>query len=147
MIKDELIALKDELLKEIHSVESKTNFQLMLKSQELTEKNNKYIEQINLMLEQNKSLLNSLSSQKLNTDKINDLDNFRKRMDSMMITHEIRINNSINDIKEIQFKIAKDSESINVPGFIGPSCKFKNISNYISSNINEVDKLKNETEN
>ena len=147
MIKDELIALKDELLKEIHSVESKINFQLMLKSQELTEKNNKYMEQINLMLEQNKSLLNSLSSQKLNTDKINDLDNFRKRMDSMMITHEIRINNSINDIKEIQFKIAKDSESINVPGFIGPACKFKNISNYISSNINEVDKLKNETEN
>ena len=99
------------------------------------------------MNEKNKSLLNSLSLQKINLEKINDFDNFRKKMESMIITHEIRINNSIKDIKEIQFKLGKEiSENLSVPGYVGPSCKYKTISNYISTNINEIDKIKNENE-
>ena len=148
MLNGELIALKEELLKEIRSVESKTNLQIMLKTQELTEKNNKYIEEFNLMMEKSKSLLNSLSSQNHYSDKINDFDNFRKRTESTMITHEIRINNSMKDIQDIQYKVGRDiSESLNVPGIIGSSCKYKNLSSYVSSNINEMEKIKNDTEN
>ena len=148
MLNEELIALKDELLKEIRAVENKTNLQIMLKSQELTEKNNKYIEEFNIMMEKSKSLLNSLSSQNHYSDKINDFENFRKRTESTMITHEIRINNSMKDIQDIQYKVGRDiSESLNVPGFIGSSCKYKNLSNYVSSNINEMEKIKNDTEN
>ena len=148
MLNEELIALKEELLKEIRSVESKTNLQIMLKTQELTEKNNKYIEEFNLMMEKSKSLLNSLSSQNHYSDKINDFDNFRKRTESTMITHEIRINNSMKDIQDIQYKVGRDiSESLNVPGIIGSSCKYKNLSSYVSSNINEMEKIKNDTEN
>ena len=148
MLNEELIALKDELLKEIRAVENKTNLQIMLKSQELTEKNNKYIEEFNIMMEKSKSLLNSLSSQNHYSDKINDFDNFRKRTESTMITHEIRINNSMKDIQDIQYKVGRDiSECLNVPGFIGSSCKYKNLSNYVSSNINEMEKIKNDTEN
>ena len=148
MLNEELIALKEELLKEIRSVESKTNLQIMLKTQELTEKNNKYIEEFNLMMEKSKSLLNSLSSQNHYSDKINDFDNFRKRTESTMITHEIRINNSMKDIQDIQYKVGRDiSESLNVPGIIGSSCKYKNLSSYVSSNVNEMEKIKNDTEN
>ena len=147
MSNDEYKALKEELLKEIHELEQKTNFQITLKNQELNEKCKKYFEEFNTMNEKNKSLLNSLSLQKINLEKINDFDNFRKKMESMIITHEIRINNSIKDIKEIQFKLGKEiSENLSVPGYVGPSCKYKTISNYISSNINEIDKIKNENE-
>lgn len=147
MSNDEYKALKEELLKEIHELEQKTNFQITLKNQELNEKCKKYFEEFNTMNEKNKSLLNSLSLQKINLEKINDFDNFRKKMESMIITHEIRINNSIKDIKEIQFKLGKEiSENLSVPGYVGPSCKYKTISNYISTNINEIDKIKNENE-
>lgn len=147
MIKNEILSLKEELLKEIHDVENKLNFQIMVKYEQMTEKNNKFIEDLNIMLEKNKSLIDSATSQNINFYKINDFDNFRKKTDSMLITHEIRINNSIKDIQDIRFKIGKEtSDSLTIPGFIGPSCKYKTISNYISSNINEIDRLKNENE-
>ena len=147
MSNDEFKALKEELLKEIHESEKKTNFQITLKNQELNEKWKKYFEEFNTMNEKNKSLLDLLSLQKINLEKINDFDNFRKKMESMVITHEIRINNSMKDVKEIQFKLGKEiSQNLTVPGYVGPSCKYKTISNYISTNINEFDKIKNENE-
>ena len=148
MLKDEIISLKEELYKEIRDVEKKLNLQIMVKSREIEEKNKKFIEEFNLMLEKNKTLVTSITTQNLYFDKINDLENFRKKIDSMIITHEIRINNNIKDIKDLSFKFGKEiSDNLNVSGFIGPSCKFKSISNYLSSNINEVDRLKAEIEN
>ena len=147
MQNDEILSLKEEIFKEIHNVEKKLNLQIMVKIEEINEKNSKFINEFNTMVQKNKILLNSVTTQNLYLDKINDFDNFLKKVDSMMITHEIRINNSINDIKEIKFKIGKNiSENFNVPGFIGPSCKYKTISNFISSNINEIEKLKNDNE-
>ena len=119
----------------------------MAKSQEMTNKNNKFVEEFNTMVQNNKSLLNSITSQKLYFDKINDFDNFRKKTESMVITHEIRINNSIQDIKDIKFKFGKEiSDNFNVPGFIGPSCKYRSISSYLSSNINEIERIRNDNE-
>lgn len=147
MQNDKMLSLKEEIFKEIHNVEKKLIFQMMVKNEEINEKNNKFIGEFNTMVQKNKVLLNSIATQNLYFDKINDFENFRKKMDSMMITHEIRINNSINDIKEIKFKYGKNiSENFNVPGFIGPTCKYKTISNFLSSTINEIEKIKNDTE-
>ena len=147
MYNDEIVSLKEELLKEIRDVEQKLNLQIMVKSQEMTNKNNKFVEEFNTMVQNNKSLLNSITSQKLYFDKINDFDNFRKKTESMVITHEIRINNSIQDIKDIKFKFGKEiSDNFNVPGFIGPSCKYRSISSYLSSNINEIERIRNDNE-
>jgi len=147
MYNDEIVSLKEELLKEIRDVEQKLNLQIMAKSQEMTNKNNKFVEEFNTMVQNNKSLLNSITSQKLYFDKINDFDNFRKKTESMVITHEIRINNSIQDIKDIKFKFGKEiSDNFNVPGFIGPSCKYRSISSYLSSNINEIERIRNDNE-
>ena len=148
MIKDEIISLKEEFFKEIREIEKKLNLQIMKKSQEIEEKNKKFIEEFNLMLEKNKTLITLITTQNIYFDKINELENFRKKIDSMIITHEIRINNNIKDIKDLNFKFGKEiSDNLNVSGFIGPSCKYKTISNYLSSNINEVDRLKAEIEN
>ena len=77
---------------------------------------------------------------------IDAMSNFRKKMESMTITHEIRINNSMNDIKNIQFKMGKEIENLTVPGYIGPTSKYKTLASYISSNINDLDKIKNDNE-
>jgi HAMP domain-containing protein len=88
-----------------------------------------------------------MSTQIINFDKINELENFRNKIDSMMISHEIRINNNIKDIQDIKFKYDRQiTENLTVPGFVGPSCKYKTISSYISSNIDEISKMKIENE-
>ena len=147
MSNDGIISLREDLLKEIRDLENKLNLQIMLKYQEMDEHNNKFVEDFNAMVRKHKTLLDSIASQNIYFDKINDFDNFRKKTESMVITHEIRINNSMKDIKDIQFKLGKEiSENFNVPGFIGPSCKYRNISNYLSTNINEVERIKNDNE-
>ena len=146
MLNDEITSIKEELLKEIRSVENKLNLQILVKNQEITEKNKKFMNEFQSIYEKNKVLYNTLTTYSINLEKINDFENFRKKMESMTITHEIRINNSINDIKNIQFKMGKEIENLTIPGFIGPTSKYKTIASYISSNINEVEKIKNDNE-
>ena len=143
MEKEEMKEFKEELFKEIRELEKKLNIQILVKSQELEEKNRIFIDEFKLLLEKQKALASSITSQKMNIEKIADLENFRKKIESMMITHEIRINNSMKDIQGINFKLSKDiSESITVPGYVGPSCKYKTIQAYITSNIADVDRIK-----
>ena len=143
MAKEEITTLKEEILKEIRAVEQKINLQLLLKSRELEEKNKIFLDEFKAMIEKQKALQSSITSQKIYISKIADLENFRKKFEDMTITHEVRITNIMKDIQGINFKIGKDiSEIITVPGFVGPSCKYKTIQSYISSSISEVDRIK-----
>ena len=147
MSKKEILTLKDEFLKEIHDLENKLNQQILTKFKKIEETNSKFIVDFDLLFQKNKTLLDSISSKNLNLEKINDFENFRKKTDDMMITHEIRINNNIKDIQNIIFKYDKQiSDNLTVPGYVGINCKYKTISNYISSNINEISKMKIESE-
>ena len=143
MSKEEIVGLKEEIFKEIRNVEQKLNLQIVIKTQEIEENNKKFKEKFNSMIEKHNNLITDITTQNIYFNKIKDLENFQKKMDSMIITHEIRINNTMKDIKDISYKFGKEiSENLNVSGFIGPSCKYKTISNYLSSNINEVDRIK-----
>ena len=65
----------------------------------------------------------------------------------MLVTHEIRINNNIKDISNFSSKFDKIiSDNIFIPGFIGPSCQYKTLSDYINSNIEEMNRMKIEKE-
>ena len=65
----------------------------------------------------------------------------------MLVTHEIRINNNIKDISNFSSKFDKIiSDNIFIPGFIGPSCQYKTLSDYINSNIEEMNRMKVEKE-
>ena len=143
MTKEEITSLKEEIFKEIRTVEQKINLQLLLKSRELEEKNKIFLDEFKVMIEKQKALQSSITNQNIYINKITDLENFRKRYEDMTITHEVRISNIMKDIQGINFKIGKDiSEIITVPGFVGPSCKYKTIQSYISSNISEIDRIK-----
>ena len=147
MSKDELSSLREEIFKEIHNVENNMNLKVLKHFQDNEDKNKIFVEKYNSLYQKSLTLSNSISSQVVNLDKIKEFDNFRNKIDNIIITHEIRINNNIEDIKNMEFKYDKEiSENLKVPGFVGPSCKFKNISNYLAFNIDEVSKLKNENE-
>ena len=147
MSKEELSSLREEIFKEIHNVENNMNLKVLKHFQENEDNNKIFIEKFNSLYHKSQTLSDSISSQVVNLDKIKEFDNFRNKIDNIIITHEIRINNNREDIKNMEFKYDKEiSENLKVPGFVGPSCKFKNISNYLSFNIDEVSKLKNENE-
>ena len=148
MSKDEITSLKEEFLKEIRDLEKRLNVQMTIKLKEITEKNEKFIQEFAQISKNNKSLTDLISSKNLETHKINELEIFKKKAEPMMLSHDIRINTAIKDLNDIKYAHAKEvSENLTVPGFVGPSCKYKSIANYIAVNIGEMEKLKNDVDN
>ena len=79
MSKEEITSLKEEFLKEIRNLEKRLNLQLTLNLKELTEKNDKFIQEFNQISKNNKSLTDLISSKNLETHKINELEIFKKK--------------------------------------------------------------------
>ena len=147
MSKDEITSLKEEFLKEIRDLEKRINLQLSLNLKGLTEKNEKFIQEFNQISKNNKSLTDLISSKNFESHKINELEIFKKKTETMVISHDIKLNSAIKEINDIKYLHAKEvSENLTVPGFVGQACKYKNIASYIAVNIKEMDKVKNDTE-
>ena len=147
MSKDEITNLKEEFFKEIRTIEKNLNLELKIKLKNLDEKNAKFIQDFEQLSKNNKDLTDLISKQNLDSHKIDEFDIFKKKADTMILSHDIRINAALKDLNDIKFTLAKEiSEHLSFPGIIGPLCKYKNLSQYLSSNINDMEKIKIEGE-
>ena len=91
--------------------------------------------------------MEKITSRQINFEKLKDFDNFKNKVDSMLITHEIRINNNIEELSSIRSKYDRAIiDNMYVPGYVGPSCQYKNIGDFIINNITELSKIKTERE-
>ena len=141
------INFKDQILKDIRKFEENITKTIDSKIRDLDLNFKRSQEQLNNLREKNGKIFNSIINTNMQIDKISMLEQFKNKVDSILITHEIRINNSINDINAIRTKYDRALlDNLLLPGFIGPSCQFKNLGEYINYNISEVSKVKSEKE-
>ena len=148
MINKELLQFKDEFLKELREIEIKFEKKLEKQSIIIAIKNQEQEDKINLTIQKNDKLLDTMLDQKTKIEKISELYTWQKKLNDMLITHEMRINNLLNDNKKLERNYDKIIiDNLRVPGYIGTSCTFKNLSEYIQNNINEIQRIKNEKEN
>ena len=134
---------KEDLIEKIEALEKKIMNKLNAKETEIKDELTNLKEKSTSILQKSEILLNNYSNDKLRDTKIADLETFKNKVNDMMIAHDIRINNNIRDISNLTSKYDKMfTENIFVPGFVGPSCQYKSLSDYISFNINEVSRLK-----
>ena len=144
---NEMNLFKEEILKSIREFESKLLSKVEDKESSLNSDYRNFTQKINNLMDNNKEMISTITSQKLKLDKITELENFRNKVDSMLITHEIRIKNSLDEIERMKTRYDKIlSENLYVPGFIGTSCQYRNLSEYINFNIADVSRLRNEKE-
>ena len=140
---NDLIQFKDEIFKQIR----------LLENQLITDINDKYTEtsticdsinnRLNLLNNNNNTLLELLTSQKLNFDKIESLEKSFNNLEQTLITNDIKLKNLISNVDHLSTRCDKIiSDNLYVTGFIGPGCQFKNISEYIKQNILEFSKMK-----
>lgn len=140
---DDFNNFKDEILKKIRDLETKLTNKISNKELILNTDYQTFTSKINLLMNNNKEMISTLISQKLNLQKISELESFRNKVDSMLITHEIRIKKNIEEIEKIKTKYDKIvSDNLLVSGYIGNSCQFRNLSEYLNFNIAEVSRLK-----
>lgn len=144
---NEQMLFKEELFKKIKDMEQ--NFLTLLQTRD-TEYNKQISDikdKLTNVFEKNKILVENITMQKLDHDKIIDLEIFKNKTDSILISHEIRLKNNYDDINKFQGKYDKIIiDNLLVPGFLGPSCQFRNLGEFINYNMSEMMKFKSENE-
>ena len=140
---NDLNIFKEEILTHIKELEKKLTSQISSKESKLNHDYEEFTAKMNSLIENNKEMVSSLALQKIKLEKITELEIFKNKVDDMLITHEVRIKNSIEDIERMKTKYDKIvTDNLYVSGFIGNSCQFRNVSEYLSYNISEESKLK-----
>jgi uncharacterized protein CbrC (UPF0167 family) len=144
---NEFNLFKNEVFGNLREIETKLDAKININQSKLIDDIEAQSIKMNNLINNNKEMLLSILSQKLKIEKIAELESFKNKMDAMMITHEVRIKNNLEEISRIKLRYDKIvSENLYVSGFIGNSCQFRNLSEYLSYNISEVSKLKLEKE-
>ena len=134
--------LRNEFLSYIKELENKIgkkiNNEKEIRTQELNEINS----QLKNLNEINERFTNSFAEISVKLDKLKELETFKNKTESQMITHEIRINNTMKDLSDSKIKYDKIFvDNLLVPGFIGQKSQYKTMGDYIYSNIINVSGL------
>jgi hypothetical protein len=135
MSKEEINKFKEELLQVVNQLERKIIEDVNYKKAQLNANYEKNNEKINQIILSNREIIESVVAEKINCEKIQSLENFKNKADGIIITHEIHINKNnkeIDDMKTKYDKVIKDN--LCAPGFVGPTCQYKNIGEYIIHN-------------
>jgi len=147
MSNKEMHLFKDEILNKLRELESKFFNEVSKKNSALNFNLNNFNEKVNSIIESNTKMIETVTSQKLNFEKIAQLDTSRKNMDEILTTHGVKISSLNSEIDKMRFKYDKlIGENLIIPGFIGVGCSFRNLREFIVNSIVDIRKLKEEKE-
>ena len=143
----ELVHLKEDLMNEIKKLDTKFTDLYNKQSTEITKDILTPLDKINIMLQKTDQMFLAITDQQLKIDKITELETFKNRMNDKVISQEIRIKALAKDLEDIQFKYDREIlQNLTLPGYVGISCRFKTLSEYLLFNIDDVSKIKMEKE-
>ena len=89
----EIVHLKEELYKELRELESKFLNMFIKKSIEIEDKNKSSLDKIDSMMSKSEQMFNSINEQQIKLEKVFEFETFKNKINDMIITHELRINN------------------------------------------------------
>ena len=142
-----LMEFKNEILKKVRLLENKLLDEFNTKYIQINTDYKKIDNRLNYINENNENLLELVTNQKLNLEKINELENFKNKTEGNITIHDIKIKNMLTEIEKIKSKYDKIIyDNIMVPGYIGQGCRYKTLSEYIQNNILEFSEIKKDKE-
>ena len=134
--------LRNEFLSYIKELENKIGKKINNEKEIRTQEINEINSQLKNLNEINERFTNSFAEISVKLDKLKELETFKNKTESQMITHEIRINNTMKDLSDSKIKYDKIFvDNLLVPGFIGQKSQYKTMGDYIYSNIINVSGL------
>jgi hypothetical protein len=143
----EIMELKDEILKNNRELEKRLKSQIEQYTNEFVDNISVFKQRITSVSEINNKIVNSLPEIQFQISKIDAIEKFDKRADNKISTHEARLMTISNEIEKLKTKYDKIFiDNMTVPGYVGGQCKYVNLSEYLTFNINEVSLLKFEIE-
>ena len=144
---NEINLFKNEIYLKIRELEKKFVTEITKKNSEIDSNFNTFNDKMNIIMENNRKLLESLTDEQLNFDKIKDLEKAIKSINENLTTNKVKVVNLTNDVDRMRFRYDKIiSENLVIPGYVGPGCSYRNIGEYIINSIIDIKKLKEEKE-
>ena len=140
---NDLSKFEEQILNYINEIETKLMDKINTENSEIHKNLNNFETKINGILENNELVKEILFNHKIYKNKLTEYESFKNKADNILISHEIRIQNNISDIDFLKVKYDKIiTENLLVPGYIGPSCQFKNLADLLSNTMIELNKIK-----
>ena len=140
---NELLSFKEEMFKELRKTEKSILDKFNKKISSIEDLNTSLSSKLIIIQENNKSLSDLIATQKFKVQKLDDFISFRNKIESFSNSHEMRINRITEEISRIRTKYDKlIIDNIFVPGYVGPSCQYRNLGEYLSFQINEYNRQK-----
>ena len=141
------IAFKDEIMKKIRLLENKFTSEFNSKFSQISEGFEKLDLKINSLSQNNTSLIEFITNQNFNYEKFTDLQDFKIKADGELMTHDIKIKKIIEELEKLKLRYDKIlNDNLIVPGYVGPGGQHKNLAEYVIYQINEFQKIRNDTE-
>ena len=144
---NDFMEFKDEVMKKIRLVENKFLSEFNSKFSQVNSNFEKMDIKINTISQNNNSLLDLVTKQNFNFDKVNEFDIYKTKTDQSLITQKNQIKNILQEIRQIKDNFEKIvTENLIIPGSIGPGSIYKNLADYLVYQMNEFNKLRNDIE-
>ena len=144
---NEINLFKNEIYLKIRELEKKFISEITKKNSEIDSNFNIFKDKINIIMENNRKLIESITNEQLNFEKVKDLEKAIKSLNENLTTNKVKVVNLTNDVDRMRFRYDKlISDNLIIPGYIGPGCSYRNIGEYIVNSIIDITKLKEEKE-
>ena len=140
---NDLIEFKDEMFKKIRLLEAKIMTEINNKNTKIYENYEKLENKLNYLNQNYDSLLETVTNQKLNLDKISVIENFKNKAEQNISMYNLKIKYISSEMDNMKIKYDRQIfDNLQVPGLIGVGCQFKTLSEYISNNVVELTKIR-----
>ena len=117
----DLSKIRNEFLVSIKQVQKELTKKFDDQNKNLTSSINDINEKINEFPKMNSSLTEATVNISIILEKLEDIESFKKKAETQLITHDLRINNTIKDLGDSKYKYDKIFiDNLTLPGFIGP---------------------------
>ena len=142
----DIIEFKEEIMKHFQILENNFKSEYNSKFSKINSNFDQMELKLNTLSHNNDSLLDLISKQNFNFEKLNNFQSFENKANQTLLTQEIQLKNILEEISRIKNDIHKiTTENLILSGSIGPGAVFKNLSEYLVYQMDEFNKLRIET--
>ena len=144
----EILQVKDDILKKYRELEEKIKTHIDIYGNKFKQDINSFSERIQKVTDNNNNFVKTLPDINFKLSKIEQIEKFNVKTDHKMASFEVRISTILEQIEKIKTKYDKIIlDNLFVSGHIGGQhSQFANLSEYLLTNINDVNLLKLEKE-
>ena len=140
----EILQVKDDILKNNRELEEKIKSHIDIYGNKFKQDINSFSSRIQKVTDNNNNIVKSLPDINFKLSKIDQIEKFNSKTEHKMASFEVRISTILEQIEKIKTKYDKIIlDNLFVSGHIGGEhCQYSNLSEYLLTNINDVNLLK-----